>query len=135
MINFRIALIGYFIFLHVLINGQPVSMFRDTSIVVLHNTNRLENAWAGGMNTPVFGSIDLNGDGKLDLIEFDAPSFRVNTFLNFGIANMSIYIYAPEYARVFPNDLEGWVRTFDYDFDGDMDLFLLWRWRNLIVSK
>jgi hypothetical protein len=135
MINFRIALIGYFIFLQVHINAQPVAMFRDTSIAVFHNTNRLENAWAGGMNTPVFGSMDLNGDGKMDLIEFDAPSLRVNTFINLGIANMSSYKYAPEYARVFPKDLEGWIRTFDYDYDGDMDLFLLCRWRNLIVSK
>ncbi|MBL0095465.1 MAG: VCBS repeat-containing protein [Bacteroidetes bacterium] len=105
------------------INAQPVAMFRDTSIAVYHNSNRLENAWAGGMNTPVFGTMDLNGDGKMDLIEFDAPSFRVNTFINLGIANMSSYKYAPEYARVFPKDLEGWIRTFDYDYDGDMDLF------------
>ncbi|MBK7887336.1 MAG: VCBS repeat-containing protein [Bacteroidetes bacterium] len=123
MINFRIALIGCFVFLQVHINAQPVAMFRDTSIAVFHNTNRLENAWAGGMNTPVFGTMDLNGDGKMDLIEFDAPSLRVNTFINLGIANMSSYKYAPEYARVFPKDLEGWIRTFDYDFDGDMDLF------------
>lgn len=103
--------------------SQPVTLYRDTSIAVFHNTIRLENAWAGGMNTPVFGTMDLNGDNKLDLIEFDAPSFRVNTFINLGIANKSSYVYAPEYARKFPKELEGWIRTFDYDFDGDMDLF------------
>ncbi len=105
------------------LTAQTVTLYRDTSIAVFHNTNRLENAWAGGMNTPVFGTMDLNGDGKMDLIEFDAPSFRVNTFINLGIANTSSYKYAPEYARKFPKDLEGWIRTFDYDFDGDMDLF------------
>jgi hypothetical protein len=106
-----------------LTNGQLPYMFRDTSIVVMHGNKRLQNPWASGMNTPIFAEIDLNGDSKLDLIEFDAPSFRVNPFLNLAQANQSSYIYAPEYRSKFPTDLEGWVRTFDYDFDGDMDLF------------
>ncbi|MBK7965486.1 MAG: hypothetical protein IPK10_09480 [Bacteroidetes bacterium] len=104
-------------------DGQTPYMFRDTSVAVFHGSTRLTNPWASGMNTPVFAEIDLNGDGIMDLIEFDAPSFRVNPFINLGFANKTCYVYAPEYRPVFPDILEGWVRTFDIDFDGDMDLF------------
>lgn len=104
-------------------SGQAPYMFRDTSIAVFHGSSRLANPWASGMNTPVFAELDLNGDGKMDLIEFDSPSFRVNPFINLGLSNQSSYVYAPEYRSKFPESLEGWVRTFDIDFDGDMDLF------------
>jgi Secretion system C-terminal sorting domain/FG-GAP-like repeat len=104
-------------------NGQTPYMFRDTSVAVFHGSTRLVNPWASGMNTPVFAELDLNGDGKMDIIEFDAPSFRVNPFINLGIANKTSYVYAPEYRPKFPESLEGWVRTFDIDFDGDLDLF------------
>lgn len=59
----------------------------------------------------------------MDLIEFDAPSFRVNPFINLYIANKSSQVYAPEYRSKFPESLEWWVRTFDIDFNGDLDLF------------
>lgn len=106
------------------VNGQPVKLYRDTSVQIIHGSQNLKNAWSGGMNTPVFGEIDINGDGKMDLVEYDAPSFRVNPYINLGIANQASYVYAPEFASRFPIDkMEGWIRTFDYDFDGDMDLF------------
>lgn len=103
--------------------SQTVHLWRDTSIKVFENNIQLKNAWAAGMNTAVFATIDLNGDGKMDLIEFESPSFRVNPFLNTGTNAIDPYVYAPEYAKLFPAELEGWVRSYDYDNDGDMDLF------------
>ncbi|MBL7924916.1 MAG: VCBS repeat-containing protein, partial [Bacteroidia bacterium] len=103
--------------------SQTLQLFRDTSVAVYHAGQRLQNPWAGGMNTPVFAEIDLDGDNKMDLIEFDAPSFRLNPFINTGVANKASYYYAPEYRSKFPDGLEGWIKTYDYDADGDMDLF------------
>ena len=103
--------------------GQPVHLWRDSSISVYQNSIRLPNAWAGGMNTGNFAIIDLDGDNRMDLVQYESPSFRINPFINQMVAGKSSYKYAPEYRSRFPEGLEGWIRTFDYDFDGDMDLF------------
>lgn len=103
--------------------GQAVHLVRDTSIAVFRNNIRLENAWSPGMNSASFAVIDLDGNGKMDLIHYDAPSMRLNTYINSGLSGASSYKYAPEFANYFPAEIEGWVKTFDYDFDGDMDLF------------
>ena len=77
-------------------NGQLPYMFRDTSIAVFHGSTRLQNPWASGMNTPIFAEIDLNGDNRMDLIEFDVPSFGLNPFINFVHPNVSFYVYVPD---------------------------------------
>jgi len=123
MMKIKIVILFSLIIQVELASSQTIFLRRDTSIAVYHGVTRLQNPWASGMNTPVFAEFDLNGDGKMDIVEFDAPSFRVNPFINTGVANKSSYYYAPEYRAKFPNDLEGWIRSFDYDFDGDMDLF------------
>jgi hypothetical protein len=104
-------------------SSQTVNLWRDSSIAVFHGSQRLNNAWAGGMNTGVFATIDLDGDSRLDLIQFESPSFRINPFINTGLPGAHAYKYAPKFRNNFPAGLEGWIRTFDYDFDGDMDLF------------
>ena len=116
-------LILLFLILFQVGRGQPTVLLRDTTVAVYHNNIRLQNAWTGGINTATFGTMDLNGDGRLDLVEFDASAARLSTFLNDGSSNGNPYRYAPSYIPVFPSNLEGWIRTFDYDQDGDMDLF------------
>lgn len=108
------------------LSAQSVSLYRDTSIAVDIANMRLENAWTGGFNAPVFADMDLNGDGKMDLIVFDWVNrniFRMNCFINNGSTTKNPWIFAPKYEKLFPKGLEGWIRTYDYDHDGDMDLF------------
>ena len=107
------------------LNAQ-VKMYRDTSFQVLKNGNYLRNPWAGGMNAPNMASIDLNGDNKMDLIVFDwtySKVFRISCYINKSIGVGDKWTLAPEYSKLFPENLEGWIRTYDYDCDGDMDLF------------
>lgn len=91
---------------------------------VVQGTDTLSQAWVGGLNTPQFSAIDLNGDGQLDLYAFDRESSRSYPFLN--VANGAggrRYQYAPDYAALFPVDLASWVLLRDYDCDGRPDLF------------
>ncbi len=94
----------------------------DTRPPVFINGNILQNPWTGGANSPVISQIDLNGDGKLDLITFDVVGSRLSTYLNIGHTGQINYRYAPQYQNKFPG-LHDWVRTYDFDCDGDLDLF------------
>jgi len=93
---------------------------------VVQGPDTLRNAWAGGLNTPQFSPIDLDGDGQNDLFAFDRETSRCYTFLNVaapGTAAGRRWRYAPEYETLFPDDLEGWALLRDYDCDGRPDLF------------
>jgi len=78
--------------------------------------------WAGGLNACQFGQIDLNGDGKNDLVVFDRHGNRVLTYQNEGGHDEISYSYHPEYQRYFPK-IDDWLILADYDNDGHNDIF------------
>ena len=78
----------------------------------------MNNAWAGGLNAPIFSQIDLNGDGKKDLFIFDKDGSRITTYINNGTPNNIDYHYAPEYRSKFPKGLHDWVLLYDFNCDG-----------------
>jgi hypothetical protein len=82
----------------------------------------LKYPWAGGMNSCQFGSIDLNLDGKSDLVIFDRHGNRILPFINEGSTGEINYSFHPEYASLFP-DLHDWVIFVDYNCDGKQDIF------------
>ena len=91
---------------------------------LVQGTDTLALPWVGGLNTPQFSAIDLDGDSQLDLYAFDRETARSYTFLN--VASPSggrRYQYAPDYERIFPGDLASWALLRDYDCDGRPDLF------------
>jgi hypothetical protein len=94
---------------------------------VVHGTDTLGTAWAGGLNTPHFSSIDLNGDSQNDLYIFDRQTRRSYTYLNVANAagNGRQWQYAPEYQSLFPAGLSNWVQLRDYDCDGRPDIFTM----------
>ncbi|HEX5003404.1 MAG TPA: T9SS type A sorting domain-containing protein [Bacteroidia bacterium] len=102
--------------------AQPVYT-PDLSIPVYENGNLLQNAWAGGLNAPLFSEIDLNGDGIKDLFVFDKEGSRITTYINDGIPGQVSYHYAPEYKSKFPYGLHDWVLLKDFDCDGKEDIF------------
>ncbi len=83
----------------------------------------LLGAWSGGMNSPQFSTIDLDGDGKLDLFSFDRDGAVVRTFLNEGQTGEVKYRSAPEYKKYFPSGLSGWALLRDFNKDGKPDIF------------
>ncbi|MCX6247737.1 MAG: FG-GAP-like repeat-containing protein [Bacteroidetes bacterium] len=83
---------------------------------------QLQYPWAGGMNSCQFGAVDINLDGKPDLVIFDRFGNRILPFINEGQAGEIRYSWHPEFASLFP-DLHDWVIFADYNCDGKQDIF------------
>lgn len=79
----------------------------------------LTRAWEGGLNAAQFQTIDLNNDGTEDLVIYNRISRDINTYLNVN----GEYIWSPEFAYLFPDDVIHWLILKDYDCDGQKDLF------------
>lgn len=91
---------------------------------VVHGTDTLHLAWAGGLNSPQFSNIDFNQDGQNDLFVYDRISHRIFTYLNVaGRGSQRQWQYAPEFEALFPTDINSWALLRDYDCDNRPDLF------------
>ena len=94
--------------------------------------NRIKEPWFGGLNAVIIGEIDLNFDGKLDLVVYDQHAERIFTFLNMGPGKNGLnnYVYAPEFERYFPRIAPGlsnrimWFQLVDFNGDGLPDLIM-----------
>ncbi len=123
-----------FIFLNVYqsIYSQPYSH----SIPVIHGNDTLKFAWLGGWDNPRFQNIDLNQDGFLDLVVFDAQDQKLFTFLHSGISNSTQFYFTPEYIAYFPKNIFRWILLVDYNADGEPDLFTSTQYSsNVMVYK
>lgn len=78
--------------------------------------------WTGGLNACQFGRMDLDGDGKKDLLVFDRHGNRLLCFFNKGGVGEIDYQYTTDYDEAFPK-LNDWVVFADYDGDGKEDIF------------
>ncbi|OEK01925.1 hypothetical protein BFP97_10535 [Roseivirga sp. 4D4] len=90
-----------------------------TDVPFSNQGNPLTRAWEGGLNAAQFQTMDLNDDGTQDLVVYNRISRDINTYLNVN----NQYVWAPEFAYLFPDDVIHWLILKDYDCDGQKDLF------------
>jgi len=83
----------------------------------------LKKALLGGLNQPQFQAMDLNNDGKKDLVVHDRSGGQILPFLNLGNGDITTFKYAPEFVSVFPKMGDVWFMLVDYDKDGKEDLW------------
>jgi len=88
-------------------------------VSVMNGSEPLLRAWSGGLNSPQYSTIDLNGDGEQDLVAFDRSSATIYTFLS----ESEQYVYAPEYQADFPTGIRNWMLLRDFNCDGKKDIF------------
>lgn len=88
-------------------------------IPVSNDNVQLGMPWAGGINAPQINTLDLNADGKDDLVLFDRMANKFFTFLK----TTTGHSYAPQYESWFPSDLTNWVLLRDFNGDGRKDIF------------
>jgi hypothetical protein len=76
------------------------------------------NAFAGGLNAAHFASLDVNSDGRDDLIAYDRVAVTVSVFLRNEYGE---YIYCADCASALP-PLRSFVQTVDINGDGLKDI-------------
>ena len=88
-----------------------------------------ENPFLGGFNSPQFQMMDLNEDGKEDLIVFDRSDYKIATFLKIS---GDYFKYSPEYEYLFPA-VKFLLKLADLNSDGKMDIFTCQETGELII--
>lgn len=100
--------------------AQQYTYVLDQSVVVKDaEGNTMALPWAGGLNAAHYNTMDLNNDGKEDLVIFDRGADKITTFLNVD----DHYVYAPEYENFFPDEITNWLLLRDFNCDGRKDIF------------
>ena len=79
----------------------------------------LTNPFAGGLNEPQFSRIDLDLDGKQDLVIFDRSGQVILPF----VQENNSWVYDPSFQPLFPS-IKNWLLVRDYNGDGLGDLFV-----------
>jgi len=101
---------------------SQIPLIPYNSVVVSKDSVSLTNPWAGGLNSPQFSVIDLNNDGKKDLVAFERDFYgSVKAFINTGDNGEISYKYFPEYEIYFP-PMRNWMLLRDYNCDGREDI-------------
>lgn len=114
----------YLFQLSTLLSFGQVNVYRDT-IPVYEAGTRLKMPWAGGLNFSSFTQIDLNSDGKKDIVAYDKISGsggRLRAYLNVGGTGEATYLHAYNYQEKLPSVAQ-WALFFDYNNDGKSDIF------------
>lgn len=105
-------------------NAQSGLDFRQINNIpgVGLNNQTMLNPWAGAMWAPIFMEMDLNFDGREDLVVFNRADEKIQTFLKDSTSIGYRYIYSPEFENRFPA-LSNWIIITDYNNDGKKDIY------------
>jgi hypothetical protein len=76
----------------------------------------------GGLDAPQYSALDLNNDGKQDLLIYDRVGQIALPLINEGNAGEINYRFAPEFMGQFPQGTSNFMLAHDYNCDGIADL-------------
>lgn len=104
--------------------SHKLSYKQSFSPIFLKKTgDTIKRALIGGFNQPQFQTIDINNDGKKDLVIHDRSGGFIFPYINEGSNDITKFVYKPEYVSCFPRMGNTWFLLVDYDKDGREDLW------------
>ena len=86
---------------------------------VMHGTDTLAHAWAGGLTAPQWSPFDADLDGDKDLIAFDRDGSRILVFERLDNGDLTVNW---DWTSGFPSMVD-WCLLRDYNCDGKADIF------------
>jgi len=103
-------------------SDKELSLFLSDSLPMRDESgNLLADPFTGGIESPKFFKLELNGDAKEDLIVFDRKNNKISTYINNGSAGNAVYRHSPEFEGLFPKGRYSYYIV-DVDRDGHMDI-------------
>lgn len=103
-------------------DSAKLKLFLSDSLTIQNsNGNILADPFTGGIESPRFFNMELNGDNKPDLVIFDRKNNKVNTYLNEGSVGDAVYRHSPAFEHLFPRGRNNYYLV-DMDRDGFLDI-------------
>ncbi|MEX0966862.1 MAG: T9SS type A sorting domain-containing protein [Bacteroidia bacterium] len=104
--------------------AQQVKLYPSVTPKIVSGSNHdtLYNPFAGGLVGPQFSNIDMNFDGKQDLLVFDISGNQILPFIDEGERGEMSFRYRQDYADFFP-PARNFMLLADYNNDGLPDFF------------
>jgi hypothetical protein len=110
-----------FVFIFSCVFASAQTLIREDRVHVVDGGLLLENAWAGGLNSPQFSELDLDLDGLMDLFVFDRSGDR---FLTFLMNSDGTYKHTRAFDDAFFMSMHNFVSARDMNCDGKNDLLV-----------
>lgn len=105
------------------LSSLQAQIWQPFPVPVIHYGDTLALPWTGGLNNPVFSNIDLNFDGKNDLVIYEKNGNTILPFVQQGTGTTPDFDYAPAYTSAFPQLDATWILLQDFTCDNQPDLF------------
>ncbi len=109
--------------------------YSNLPIFINKSGDTLNKALVGGLNQPQFQAIDINNDGKKDLLVHDRSGGMILPFINKGNKDITTFQYSPNYVSAFPKMDNTWFLLVDYDKDGREDLWTTINYRPTLFKN
>ena len=105
------------------LSGQEYRLSNNIAVLDFGGKS-LSQAWAGGNNNNQFSDIDLDFDGKKDMVIFNRDGATFTAYLNKGNTGEINYEYSPKYSAAFDScNCTQWALLEDFNCDGREDVF------------
>lgn len=121
--HFTWSLLGVFLLIGFPNLRAQFEFVYEDSILVVKNNDTISMAWSGGMSHPQFSTIDIDYDGREELVSFEPESGLIFVYEKSKVNGKIVYNYLHNIHKLFPDDVRYRMKLIDFDGDGRKDLF------------